>query len=670
MANHLQHEISPYLKQHQNNPVDWYPWSKDALEKAQSAHKLLIVSIGYSACHWCHVMERESFENEEVAEVMNAHYVAIKVDREERPDIDQIYMTAVQLMTNSGGWPLHCICLPDGRPIYGGTYFRPDDWMNILKQLHDLWTNEPEVAIKYAVQLEQGIKESEQPIIQPIPEKYTAEDLLDIVNPWVAQFDNKHGGYLRAPKFPLPNNWLFLLRYGFLNGNQMIVDHVHFTLKHMAAGGIYDHVGGGFARYAVDATWHVPHFEKMLYDNAQLVSLYAEAYLQRADPLYKRVITETLAWVEREMTSKEGAFYCALDADSEGIEGKFYTFDIAEFERVLGDDAPLFISYYGLTPAGNWQEEQTNVLKTDIDADKLAGDVGFTPASWEAYLTEIKKKLLDYRSKRARPGLDNKIITGWNALMLKGYIDAYKAFGNEDYLKRALLNAQFLLTHLIKEGKMLHQMPGKQIIYGFLDDYAFVIDAFISLYEVTFDKVWLDRARQLADDAIAQFYQADAAAFCYTSKQSEVLITRKFEIMDNVIPSSNSVMTRQLYKLGLIFDEPSYVEISAQLLANVFPQIKSYGSAYSNWGIQLLEEVHGCYEIAITGKQAQSLRKIVDQQYIPNKVLLGGTAENLPLLAGRVSEYDLIYVCKNNTCSLPVANVADLKKLIFEPGIS
>ena len=670
MANHLQHEISPYLKQHQNNPVDWYPWSKDALDKAQSEHKLLIVSIGYSACHWCHVMERESFENEEVAEVMNAHYVAVKIDREERPDIDQLYMTAVQLMTNSGGWPLHCICLPDGRPIYGGTYFRPNDWINILKQLHDLWTNEPEVAIKYAVQLEQGIKESEQPIIQPIPEKYTSEDLLDIVNPWVAQFDSKHGGYLRAPKFPLPNNWLFLLRYGFLNENQMIVDHVHFTLKHMAAGGIYDHVGGGFARYAVDATWHVPHFEKMLYDNAQLVSLYAEAYLQRADPLYKRVVTETLAWVEREMTSEEGAFFCALDADSEGIEGKFYTFDIMEFERILGDDAALFISYYGLTPTGNWQEEQTNVLKTAIDADKLAGDVGFTPTEWEVYLKEIKKKLLDYRAKRVRPGLDNKIITGWNALMLKGYIDAYKAFGTEDYLKRALSNAQFLIKYLIKEGKILHQVPGKQIIDGFLDDYAFVIDAFISLYEVTFDKVWLDRARQLANDAIAYFYQRDAAAFYYTSKHTEVLITRKFEIMDNVIPSSNSVMTRQLYKLGLIFDEPSYVEISAQLLANVFPQIKSYGSAYSNWGIQLLEEVYGCYEIAITGKQALSLRKLVDQQYIPNKILLGGTAENLPLLTGRVTEHDLIYVCKNNTCSLPVANLADLKKLIFEPGIN
>ncbi|MCL4640947.1 MULTISPECIES: thioredoxin domain-containing protein [Olivibacter] len=669
MANHLQNESSPYLKQHQHNPVDWYPWGDEALSKAKAENKLLIVSIGYSACHWCHVMERESFENKEVAQVMNRHYISIKVDREERPDIDQVYMTAVQLMTNSGGWPLNCICLPDGRPVYGGTYFRPADWVNVLNQVQALWANEPETAIEYAEKLAQGITESETFRISKIPEKYSEDDLKEIVKPWQQTFDPIDGGYKRAPKFPLPNNWLFFLRYGHLANDADILEHTHFTLQHIAAGGLYDQVGGGFARYAVDGQWHIPHFEKMLYDNAQLISLYAEAYLQKPEPLYKRVVEETLQWVDREMTSAEGAFYSALDADSEGVEGKYYTFQQEEIDNLLGKDADLFISYFSITAAGNWPEEKTNVLKTRLDADKLAEQAGYSKEEWETYLKDIKKKIRHYREQRIRPGLDNKILTSWNAMMLKAYIDAYRTFNKKEYLTVAERNAHFILRKLItEEGTLLHQpqTPFKTIT-AFLDDYAFVIEAFIALYEVTFNKAWLDQAKSLADYTLAQFYDRQAGAFYYTSDLTEVLITRKFEIMDNVIPSSNSVMAHQLNKLGVIFEDSTYKEIAAQLLANVFPQIRTYGSAYSNWAIRLLEEVYGFHEIAITGPQSNDLRIAIDQKiYSPNKVILGGVEENLPLLRNRVTERSLIYVCKNNTCSLPVDNLKDVENLILK----
>ncbi|WP_354004771.1 thioredoxin domain-containing protein [Olivibacter sp. 47] len=538
-----------------------------------------------------------------------------------------------------------------------------------MNQVQALWANEPETAIEYAEKLAQGITESETFRISKIPEKYSEDDLKEIVKPWQQTFDPIDGGYKRAPKFPLPNNWLFFLRYGHLANDADILEHTHFTLQHIAAGGLYDQVGGGFARYAVDGQWHIPHFEKMLYDNAQLISLYAEAYLQKPEPLYKRVVEETLQWVDREMTSAEGAFYSALDADSEGVEGKYYTFQQEEIDNLLGKDADLFISYFSITAAGNWPEEKTNVLKTRLDADKLAEQAGYSKEEWETYLKDIKKKIRHYREQRIRPGLDNKILTSWNAMMLKAYIDAYRTFNKKEYLTVAERNAHFILRKLItEEGTLLHQpqTPFKTIT-AFLDDYAFVIEAFIALYEVTFNKAWLDQAKSLADYTLAQFYDRQAGAFYYTSDLTEVLITRKFEIMDNVIPSSNSVMAHQLNKLGVIFEDSTYKEIAAQLLANVFPQIRTYGSAYSNWAIRLLEEVYGFHEIAITGPQSNDLRIAIDQKiYSPNKVILGGVEENLPLLRNRVTERSLIYVCKNNTCSLPVDNLKDVENLILK----
>lgn len=667
MPNRLQYETSPYLRQHQHNPVEWYPWGEEALTAARSANKLLIVSIGYSACHWCHVMERESFENAAIAEVMNRHFIPIKIDREERPDIDQIYMIAVQLMTNQGGWPLNCICLPDGRPIYGGTYFRPADWKNVLLQLADMWRETPQVALDYADRLTSGIRQSEQLPVNRIPEAYTLKDLEAIVTPWKGQFDKQDGGYTRTPKFPLPNNWLFLLRYGVLAEDNELLEHVHFTLQKIASGGIYDQVGGGFARYSVDGQWHIPHFEKMLYDNAQLVSLYAEAWQQRPIVQYRRVAMETLEWVRREMTSPQGGFYCALDADSEGVEGKFYTFDIAELEDVLGADAELFIRYFGATEAGNWTEEHTNVLKIDTEADQLAREAGFSPAEWEAYLAEAKQKLLDYRGRRVRPGLDNKQLAAWNAMMLKGFVDAYRVFDVAEYLEVALKNAAFIRRFLYADdGGLLHQpVANGRTITGFLDDYAFCIEAFVALYEATFDEQWAYEAKRLLDEAIARFYDDGAAAFYYTAAKAEPLIARKYEIMDNVIPSSNSTIVRQLHRLGLLFDETRYTSIGAQVLANVVPQIDSYGSAYSNWAIQLLDTVFSLNEVVLTGPDWLALRKELDKYYVPNKITLGGTKGTLPLLAGRVGSDTQAYVCRNKACSLPVATAAELLKLIL-----
>ncbi len=664
MANKLQGESSPYLKQHEHNPVHWFPWGEEALNKAKEENKLIIVSIGYSACHWCHVMERESFENEAVAQTMNKFFVCIKVDREERPDIDQIYMIAVQLMTNSGGWPLNCICLPDGRPIYGGTYFKPNDWQQILLQIAQMWEEKPEVAIDYAERLTKGIIQAEKLPIQTIPEQYSLNDILQVVDPWKEQFDGKNGGYTRAPKFPLPNNWVFFLRYGYLNHDQAVVDHVHFTLEKMANGGIYDQIGGGFARYSVDGKWHVPHFEKMLYDNGQLLSLYSEAYQNRPHILYKNIVEETIAWAEREMLDPNGGFYSALDADSEGVEGKFYTFDYGEFD-VLGDDAELARNYFNIKKSGNWTEEQINIPFVNPEDHELVNEAGYSEEEWQEHLKEIKAILLEYRSKRVRPGLDHKELTTWNALFMKGLVDAYRTFGNAHFLDLAEGIANFIEEHCCQNGRLLHQPSDhNRTILGFLDDYAFTIESYIALYEATFEEKWLEKAKSYLEIAISQFFDDQEAIFYYSSSDAEVLIARKSEIMDNVIPASSSTIVRSLFKLGVLFDNSRYTEIADRVFANVFPHIKSYGSAYSNWAIQLLELHFGVWEIAITGDEGQAWRKELDQYYVPNKITLGGTKSSLPLLEHKNTVDARAYLCQKKTCSLPQPSIENIIELI------
>jgi len=661
--NRLANSTSPYLLQHANNPVNWYSWGKEALDKAKAENKLILVSIGYSACHWCHVMEHESFEDEAVAAVMNEYFVCIKVDREERPDVDQIYMSAVQLMSGRGGWPLNCICLPDQRPIYGGTYFRKNDWTSLLFNLADFYKQKPEEAEDYAVRLTEGIQKYESIEFVVAQAEHTRDDLQAIVNNWKRYFDKQEGGTGNAPKFPMPNNWQALMRYGYLMKDDEVAEQVKLTLHKMAFGGIYDHIGGGFARYSVDGRWHVPHFEKMLYDNAQLISLYAEAYIWHPDELYKQVVDEIITFSTRELMSPDYGFYSALDADSEGKEGKFYIFTKNEIEEILGDDAGLFCIYYNITEDGNWEEEESNVLfRKDSDED-LAAKLGLPAHELLAKIAASRQKVFEARSVRVRPGLDNKILASWNGLMLKGLSDAYRTFNKPAYLELALNNAGFILDNLLGQNGRLSRVysatssPDKPV--AFLDDYANIIDGLIALYEVTFNEHWLQQAKSLADTAIAHYYDETKGIFFFTADDDEQLIARKSEIMDGVIPASNSVMARVLKKLGLLFDNESYIEVSAQLLRNVMPQLAKYGSAYSNWVTLLLDEVFGINEIAITGAGAETFRKEMENNYIPNKIMLGGNTGSLPLLQDKFGASTQIFICKDKTCGLPANNPAD-----------
>lgn len=668
MANKLIAETSPYLLQHAHNPVEWYPWGEEALSKAKSENKLLIVSVGYSACHWCHVMEHETFENKQVAEIMNQHFVCVKIDREERPDIDQVYMNAVQLMTGNGGWPLNCICLPDQRPIYGGTYFKTQDWSNLLLSLAAFWKEKPDEAIKYAARLTEGIQRSEQIPFISETKTYTQSDIEAIFDPWSRSFDHVEGGYSRAPKFPMPNNWQFMLRYAHLLKDATADAAVKLTLQKMAFGGIYDHIGGGFARYSVDDHWHIPHFEKMLYDNAQLISLYAEAYQYAPNELYKQVVYQTLDFIKRELTSPEIGFYSALDADSEGVEGKFYTFTKVELEEILGSDSDLFCTYFNVLAEGNWEEEKTNVFFRKDSDEAIAEKFGITATQLQFKINDARKKVFAYRALRTPPGLDNKIITSWNAMMLKAYTDACRVFNEQKFLTCALENANFLLKHMYRDGKLTrlyNTSLTSSTIEGFLDDYAFLVEALIALYEVTFDEHWLQQAKLLCDRVIDNFYDSANGLFFYTSKFSEQLIANKQEIMDNVIPASNSVMAHNLFKLGHFFDDSSYREIATQQLRNVYPHIKQYGSAYSNWATLVLNEVFGVFEIAITGNKADEKRRELEKYFIPNKILLGGTSGTLTLLHDKWSDHTKLFICKGNACGLPCTEVDEAIKQIF-----
>jgi uncharacterized protein YyaL (SSP411 family) len=661
--NRLANSTSPYLLQHANNPVNWYPWGTEALQKAKDENKLIIVSIGYSACHWCHVMEHESFENEDVAAVMNEYFVCIKVDREERPDVDQIYMSAVQLISGRGGWPLNCICLPDQRPIYAGTYFRKNDWTSLLFNLADYYKQKPDDANEYATRLTEGIQKYESiGLIETQPD-YTKTDLETIVSNWQKYLDKTEGGMGTAPKFMMPNNWQFLVRYAHLFQDEQLAGLAKLTLKKMAYGGIYDHLGGGFARYSVDGLWHVPHFEKMLYDNAQLISLYAEAYVWQPDELYRKIVSETIAFATRELLSPEGGFYSALDADSEGVEGKFYIFDKAEIDAVLGAESQLFCIYYHVTDEGNWEEEQTNILIRRSDDAELAEAIGIPVEELLESVAASRQKLFDVRAKRVRPGLDNKILASWNGLMLKGLCEAYRAFNEPEYLELALNNADFIVSKLI-DNERINRIYQSETKVAFLDDYANVAEAFIALYEVTFDEQWLEHAVALTDAAITHYYDKANGMFFFTADDDEQLIARKSEIMDGVIPASNSVMARNLKKLGLLFDNERYTEISAQQLRNIMPHIAKYGTAYSNWSILLLDEVFGVNEVAIVGPDAETFRIEMEKNYVPNKIILGGTKGSLPLLRDKFSHKTQVFVCKDRTCGLPADDIAGALKQI------
>ncbi|MCE3296842.1 MAG: hypothetical protein K0R65_2556 [Crocinitomicaceae bacterium] len=666
-TNDLIHESSPYLLQHAHNPVNWVPWSDDAFARAEKENKLVLVSIGYSACHWCHVMEHESFEDEEVATWMNRYFVCIKVDREERPDVDQVYMNAVQLMTQRGGWPLNCFTLPDGRPVYGGTYFPKEHWVQALQSLEYVYRQKPEEVLEYAHRLQQGVQQSEL-IEKPQPlTDFEESKLEELVLRWSHNFDRREGGGSRAPKFPLPNNYEFLLHYAVTRkeASENILQHVYLTLDKMAFGGIYDQVGGGFCRYSVDVLWKVPHFEKMLYDNAQLVSLYAKAYQQSKNPTYREIVTQTLDWTEREMTTPDGAFYSALDADSEGEEGKFYIWKEQELRSLLGNDFNWVKDFYNVNQLGYWEEGNYILMRSAHNTD-FARKMNWTAEDLKQKIAGINQILLDYRNKRVRPGLDNKCLTSWNAMQLKAYVDAYFALGDETYLLAALKNARWIeKNQLDDELNLFHNYNGgRSSIPGFLEDYAHVISAFIRLYQATFDEHWLEQARHLCDKAISDFQDPESRMFFFTDSSS-TLIARKMDLNDNVTPATNSVMCHNLLVLGTYFDNASYLKDARQMLMNVYEGMEQYGSGYSNWAIALMHFLDNLKDISITGKNWKENLREIASAYLPGTLLSGGTQSSLPHLAGKDLSLDCFYICENNTCSLPETKLEKFRESIF-----
>ena len=666
-TNDLIHESSPYLLQHAHNPVNWVAWSDEAFERARLENKLVLVSIGYSACHWCHVMEHECFEDEEVATWMNRYFICIKVDREERPDVDQVYMTAVQLMTQKGGWPLNCFTLPDGRPVYGGTYFPKEHWIQALKSLEHVFREKPDEVLDYAEKLQQGIQQSElvekpQPLVP-----FEESKLGELVLRWSHNFDRREGGSNRAPKFPLPNNHEFLLHYATRKASAMTektLEQVYLTLDKMAFGGIYDQVGGGFCRYSVDVLWKVPHFEKMLYDNAQLVSLYAKAYQQSKNPTYKAIVVQTLNWVEREMTTPEGAFYSALDADSEGEEGKFYVWKEAELQEILGADFSWVKDFYNVNQLGYWEAGNYILMRSRHDAE-FARQLKLSPGEFENKIARINQILLNERSRRVRPGLDNKCLTSWNAMQLEAYVDAYFALGDETYLLAAIKNARWIEGHQLDDRlNLFHNYnQGKSSIEGFLEDYAQVISAFIKLYQVTFDEHWLELARKICDKTIYDFRDDESRMFWFTDRNSK-LIARKMDLNDNVTPATNSVMCRNLLLLGAYFDKKSYTEDAQQMLMNVYNGMEHYGSGYSNWAMALLHFLDGLKQICITGKNWKENLREVTAHYLPESIFSGGTESELPLLQGKDLAKNRFYLCIGNNCSLPEETLEKFIKTI------
>ena len=656
--NSLATETSPYLLQHRNNPVNWFAWNSLAWQKAKDENALVLISIGYSACHWCHVMEKEVFEDFECAEMMNHHLVCIKVDREERPDVDSVYMDAIHLMGSQGGWPLNVFVLPDGRPVYGGTYFPKQQWLNILDNLTDLWKNDRNRVFEYADKLSQGMTAASLIGNNDTSLQLDREFLENKVSKWVVNFDLKNGGSRGAPKFPMPNNFEFLLHYGYLAKAEHLTQHVHLSLEKMARGGIFDQAGGGFCRYSVDDTWKVPHFEKMLYDNAQLVSLLAQTYLQSRNELFLESAERTIEFLKREMKSESGLYYAAIDADSEGVEGKFYVWTSQELKAVLNEDYEFASNYYSIDQEGEWEHGQNILLRTKSD-EEFADDFQLELSDVRLRRDRVNKKILEARSNRIRPGVDDKCITSWNAMLVNALVLCYRANGDEEYLNEAQHLMQCIRKLLISESGHLHHCytKGKSTITAFHDDYAFLMDAAIRLFEVTHDSAHLYFAKELMDTCNGFFLNEENGLYFFTSATKNDLLLRKMEVQDNVMPSSNSVMAKVLFELARHLDKPELEEQAKRMLQNISPQI-SHASAFSNW-LQLYTRFLFPYnEIVVTGPDSGRVMHSIQTGFYPNCLFAASTNESeLPLFQHRIGTQSAIYVCSGKSCFPPTENI-------------
>lgn len=661
-TNRLINETSPYLLQHAHNPVDWYAWNEEALQKAKTENKLLLISIGYSSCHWCHVMEHESFEDSTVAAMMNKHFVNIKVDREERPDIDDVYMTACQLTSGGNcGWPLNSFALPDGRPVWAGTYFPKKNWLDILEYFRKTFEEEPEKLREYASRVVEGVRTHGLDTLLHADEPSLKDaDAHEVTKVFLSRMDPRLGGRRGAPKFPMPNNWQYLMHYAERYDDEDATAIVLTTLDKMMEGGIYDQLEGGFARYSTDDKWLVPHFEKMLYDNGQLVSLYAQAYAWSGKKEYLDVVKQTLNFVDEYWSDPSGGFYSSYDADSEGEEGKYYVWTAAELNEIISDDKDreLFFSYYDISPQGNW-EHHKNILNRHRSPEEVAKRFNITVDQFHESISASNRRLIAERKKRVPPGLDDKILASWNGLMLQGYNDAYRVTGEKTYLERALKNAGFINEQLIKDDYRLDRnyKNGKSTINGFLDDYASVIQAYLSLYQATFDIKWLDDAKGLTAYVFNHFDGDASGLFYYTSDIDAPLIARRIEVSDNVIPSSNSMMARNLLVLGELLYNTEYINRAHQMMQRVWAMILRDGQPafFSNWCQLMLSVIKPPHEVAIVGNDFEKPLSEIQKTYLPDAIFLGGkTAGSLPLLKDKLQENQtLIYVCQNKVCKLP-----------------
>jgi uncharacterized protein YyaL (SSP411 family) len=701
--NSLSKETSPYLLQHAHNPVDWFAWTPEALEKAQKENKLILVSIGYSTCHWCHVMERESFENEDVAAIMNEHFVCIKVDREERPDVDAIYMEACQIMTGGGGWPLNCFLTPDARPFYTGTYFPPrpahnrPSWVQVLYHLSRSWREQPGEVLAQAEKMMGYMHRSDQPpvtveippaakvpfdALQPFAVTKEARDQVgEVFLNLSDRFDRQEGGFGGAPKFPGAMSVSFLMQFYYFSGHKDALDHAFLSLDKMCMGGIYDHLGGGFSRYATDREWLVPHFEKMLYDNALLVVALADAYkilkntissspldIQRLQ-LYKETIEDTLGWVEREMTHPQGGFYAAQDADSEGVEGKFFVWEKVEVMTLLeqgrfnATDFNLFCLFYDITPHGNWEEK--NILHRKQTYAVFAKEQQMETDVLEKMLQKGRQLLFAARSQRIYPGLDDKVLSGWNALMISAYAQAFTALGQEQFRTNALRSLEFVMDSFFPEGPGAQAMhtwkDGVARIPAFLEDYAYVIAAMLDVYQITFDEGWLQKALITTEYVIGLFYDPADGLFFFTNAEQTDIIIRKKDLYDNATPSANSTMARNLQRLSIYHDRHDWMEMAEKMVGVMHNSIVKFPNGFGRWAEALINNEFPVREIAVSGDDALQTASILQNHFLPNTVLAAASqSSQLPLLVGKADRgATFIYICRNFACQRPVGTIAE-----------
>jgi len=675
-ANRLAKETSPYLLQHAHNPVDWYPWGEEAFARARKEDKPILLSIGYSACHWCHVMEKESFEDEESAKIMNDNFVSIKVDREERPDLDTVYMEAVQALTGSGGWPMTVFLTPDGKPFFGGTYFPPDEghglpsFKRVLAAISEAYKARKQEVMKDAEQLHKRLNEKiavEKAELNNLPIE-VAFLQLD------SSFDRINGGFGRAPKFPQPTALELLIRIGRRQGFAQANKMVEFTLLKMAQGGVYDHLGGGFHRYSVDSRWLVPHFEKMLYDNALLSRVYLHDYQINKNPISRKIVEETIDYVLREMTDANGGFYSTQDADSEGEEGKFYVWTKQEIERILGTDAESFCAYYGVTAEGNF--EGKNILNIQTEPSGVASMLKSSVEKLEETMTECRKKLLAERNKRIKPGRDDKVLASWNGLMLSGMSEAARVLGREDYLNAAENNAEFILGNMEREGRLLHVWKdGTVKINGYLEDYAFLADGLIELYQSTFNPRWLAEAKKMANMIIDHFEDKNDGGYYDTSDDHEQLIARPKSSFDSALPSGGSAAAQIMLKLFAYTGDTKFAKSTEKALRSVSTQMENYPTGLTNWLIALDYLLNPPKEVAISGSLGEEITKrmlrIISETYRPDIIVALQPAgkdysEMIPLLKDRIQleGETTAYVCKNFTCDLPTSDPEKLRMIL------